>query len=249
MTFVQRHAYGFGCGLAAVFWPLFRRRRRISVDNLLRGGVASDEAEARRIAKRAFCHFLGHMCEALCVPGVVTKENWRDHLDCSEADPTAVKALLDDVDRPVLLVSGHHGCWEAATNIISFARPMIAVARVMDSKLLQNWIKKHHFRGPVTIVNKNDGFTKGILEQWQRENAAMTILMDQYSYGGAKTQFFGRRAPSRRRRALRSDTVAPSSSARSCASRHTVTALSATRRSCSGKTLIETLRLRRSTTA
>ena len=192
MTFVQRHAYGFGCGLAAVFWPLFRRRRRISVDNLLRGGVASDEAEARRIAKRAFCHFLGHMCEALCVPGVVTKENWRDHLDCSEADPTAVKALLDDVDRPVLLVSGHHGCWEAATNIISFARPMIAVARVMDNKLLQNWIKKHHFRGPVTIVNKNDGFTKGILEQWQRENAAMTILMDQYSYGGAKTQFFGR---------------------------------------------------------
>ncbi|MBR2837621.1 MAG: lysophospholipid acyltransferase family protein [Kiritimatiellae bacterium] len=192
MTFVQRHAYGFGFGLAAAFWPLFRRRRRLSVDNLLRGGVAADEAEARRIAKCAFCHFLGHVFEAMCVPGVVTRENWRDHLDFSEADPTAVKALLDDVDRPVLLVSGHHGCWEAATNIISFARPMIAVARVMDSKLLQNWIRKHHFRGPVTIVNKNDGFTKGVLEQWQRENAAMTILMDQYSYGGAKTQFFGR---------------------------------------------------------
>ena len=61
MTFVQRHAYGFGCGLAAVFWPLFRRRRQISVDNLLRCGVTADEAEARRIAKRAFCHFLGHM--------------------------------------------------------------------------------------------------------------------------------------------------------------------------------------------
>ena len=138
MTFVQRHAYGFGCGLAAVFWPLFRRRRRLSVDNLMRGGVAVDEADARRIAKCAFCHFLGHVFEAMCVPGVVTRENWRDHLDFSEADPTAVKALLDDVDRPVLLVSGHHGCWEAATNIISFARPMIAVARVMDSKLLQN---------------------------------------------------------------------------------------------------------------
>ena len=195
MTFVQRHAYGFGCGLAAVFWPLFRRRRRISVENLLRCGVAADEAEARRIAKRAFCHFLGHMCEALCVPGVITKENWREHLDCdSEADPTAVKALLDDTDRPVLLVSAHHGCWEAATNIISFTRPMIAIARVMDSKLLQGWIKKHHFRGPVTIVNKNDGFKKGVLEQWQRENAAMTILMDQHTYGAPLLSFFGRPA-------------------------------------------------------
>lgn len=194
MTFVQRHAYGFGCGLAAVFWPLFLRRRRISVDNLLRCGVTADEAEARRIAKRAFCHFLGHMCEALCVPGVVTAENWREHLDCSEADPTAVKALLEDTDRRVLLVSGHHGCWEAATNILSFARPMIAIARVMDSKLLQRWIKKHHFRGPVTIVNKNDGFTKGVLAQWEAENAAMTILMDQYTYGGAPISFFGRPA-------------------------------------------------------
>ena len=50
MTFFQKHAYGFGCGLAAAFWPLFRKRRRISVDNLLRCGVASDETEARRIA-------------------------------------------------------------------------------------------------------------------------------------------------------------------------------------------------------
>ena len=195
MTFVQRHAYGFGCRLASLVWPFFRRRRRISVENLLRGGVADDDAEARCIAKRAFCHFFGHMCEALCVPGVVTKENWREHLDCeTEADPIAVRALLDETDRPVLLVSGHHGCWEAATNILSFSRPMIAVARVMDSKFLQNWMKKHHFRGPVTIVNKNDGFTKGVLEQWQDEKAAMTILSDQFTYKGAMLKFFGRPA-------------------------------------------------------
>ena len=46
MTFVQRHAYGFGCGLASLLWPLFRRRRRISVENILRGGVADDDATA-----------------------------------------------------------------------------------------------------------------------------------------------------------------------------------------------------------
>ena len=194
MNFVQRHAYGFGCGVAAAVWPFFRKRRRISVENILRCGITDDPAEARRIARKSFCHFAGHMCEAVCAPGVITKENYREHLDFSGATPTVVKTLLDDTDTPILLVSGHHGCWEVATNILSIARPMIAIARVMDSKLLQNWMKKHHFRGPVTIINKNDGFRKGILEKWQAERSAMTILMDQYTYGGSLLSFLGRPA-------------------------------------------------------
>ena len=194
MNFVQRHAYGFGCGFAALFWPFFTKRRRISVENILRCGITDDPAEARRIARNAFCHFVGHMCEALCAPGVITRENWREHLDFADATPAVVKTLLDSPETPILLVSGHHGCWEVATNILSLARPMIAIARVMDSKLLQNWMKKHHFRGPVTIISKNDGFTKGIIAKWRTERSAMTILMDQYTYGGPLLDFLGRPA-------------------------------------------------------
>ena len=194
MNFVQRHAYGFGCGFAALFWPFFTKRRRISVENILKCGITKDVPEAKRIARRAFCHFAGHMCEALCAPGVITKENYREHLDVSEATPTLVKTLLDMPDTPILIVSGHHGCWEVATNILSLARPMIAIARVMDSKLLQNWMKKHHFRGPVTVINKNAGFTRDIIAKWQNERSAMTILMDQYTYGGSLLSFLGRPA-------------------------------------------------------
>ena len=194
MTFVQRHAYGFGCGFAAVFWPFFRKRRRISVENILKCKITADEKEARRIARKSFCHFLGHVCEALCVPGVVNRDNWREHLDFSDADPRAIEALLDSPETPILLVSGHHGCWEAATNILSIKRPMIAIARVMDNKLLAGWMKKHHFRGPVTIINKNDGFRERIMRQWFAEKSAMTILMDQYTYGGSMLTFLGRPA-------------------------------------------------------
>ena len=194
MTFVQSHAYGFGCGFAALFWPFFAKRRRISVENILRCGITADEREARRIAKKAFCHFLGHVCEALFVPHVVTRENWQEHLDFSEADPLARKALLESPETPILLVSGHHGCWEAATNIISISRPMIAIARVMDNKLLAKWMKNHHFRGPVTVINKNDGFKERIMRQWFEEKSAMTILMDQYTYGGSLLTFLGRPA-------------------------------------------------------
>lgn len=194
MTFVQRHAYGFGAGFAALLWPFFFRRRALSVCNILKCGITADESEAKRIAKKAWCHLAGHICEALCVPGVVNSGNWREHLDFEGADPGAVKLLLDSPDEPILLVSAHHGVWEAATNVLSFARPMIAIARVMNNKLVAKWMKNHHFRGPVTVIDKNHGFTPDILRKWETDRAAMTILMDQHTSKGLKLTFLGRPA-------------------------------------------------------
>ena len=194
MSFIQRHAYGIGCGIASVLWPFFWRRRRIAVENLLKCRVASDASGARRIARQCWRHFAGHVAEALCVPGVVTKENWREHIDVSEAPPETVKLLLDSPKTPILLVSSHHGVWEAATNVLSFARPMIAIARAMNNKFLAGWMKKHHFRGPVTIIDKNKGFTPDVLRRWTADCAAMTILMDQHTGKGAKLEFLGRPA-------------------------------------------------------
>lgn len=194
MRFVDRHAYDWGAALARALFPLFPKRRRIAVENILKAGITDDEKEALRIAKASWGHLVGHVCEALCVPHVVTKENWRDHLDVSDADPVTVKTLLDDTDRPILLVSSHHGVWEAATNLLSFARPMIAIARVMNNRFVAGWMKRHHFRGPVTVIDKNRGFTPSVLRQWENENAAMTILMDQHTAKGMPLTFLGRPA-------------------------------------------------------
>ena len=194
MTFIQKHAYGFGAGFAALLWPFFRKRRRLSVMNIMKCGITSDEKEAKKIAKKSWCHLAGHICEALCVPNVVNASNWREHLEFDEADPETVKLLLDTPDEPILLVSAHHGVWEAATNLLSFARPMIAIARVMNNKLVAGWMKKHHFRGPVTVIDKNHGFTPAIMKQWFGEKAAMTILMDQHTSKGLPLTFLGRPA-------------------------------------------------------
>ena len=194
MTYLQRHAYDIGAGFAALLWPLFPKRRRISVDNVLKCGITSDRAEAARIAKKAWCHLAGHICEALAVPNVIGRDNWREHLDFADAHPDTVKLLLDTPDTPILLVSSHHGVWEAATNLLSFARPMIAIARVMNNKFIARWMKKHHFRGPVTVIDKNHGFTSEIMRRWVEEKSAMTILIDQHTARGPVLQFLGRKA-------------------------------------------------------
>lgn len=194
MTFFQRHAYGIGTRFAAMLWPFFRKRRRLSVENILKCGITADPREAKRMAKKAWCHLAGHIAEALAVPGVVNKDNWRDHLDFSEAHPETVKLLLDSPDVPILLASSHHGVWEAATNILSFARPMIAISRTLNNPLLARWMKKHHFRGPVKIVDKNHGLTPDVLREWRETCAAMTLLMDQHTSRGMMLEFLGRPA-------------------------------------------------------
>ncbi|MBQ4440066.1 MAG: lysophospholipid acyltransferase family protein [Kiritimatiellae bacterium] len=195
MNFFAAHAYDIGGAFAAMIWPFFGRRRRLAVDNIIKCGITSDHKEAVRIAKASWKHLAGHIMEALFVPSVVTRENWREHLDVeTDADPEAVKLLLDSPDTPILLASAHHGVWEAATNMISFVRPMIAIARVMNNKLVQNWLKKHHFRGNITVIDKNRGFSPEIMRQWEETRAAMTILMDQHTSGGIEIEFLGRRA-------------------------------------------------------
>lgn len=194
MTYVQRHAYGFGCAFAALLWPFFRRRQRIAIDNILKCSVADDAKEARRIAKASWCHLAGHICEALCAPNVITADNWREHLDVSGLDAEAVRVMFDEPDTPILIVSSHHGAWEVATNLLSFARPMIAIARVQNNQMVARWMKKHHFRGSITLVDKNRGFTPQVIRQWERERAAMTILMDQHAGNGELLEFLGRPA-------------------------------------------------------
>ena len=189
-------AYGFGGAIAACIYPFFPKRRQIAVDNILQAGITADVKEARRIARRSWCHLAGHIAEALKVPNVVTRDNWRAHLDETGAPPETVKLLLEETNKPIILASAHHGVWEAATNLLSFARPMIAISRTQNNPYVAKWMKMHHFRGPVTLIDKNHGFTTDALRQWQREKAALTLLMDQHAgrKHGVKCDFMGREA-------------------------------------------------------
>ena len=51
MIFIDRHAYSWGSAFARLIFPLFRKRRRIAVDNIIKAGITDDPKEALRIAR------------------------------------------------------------------------------------------------------------------------------------------------------------------------------------------------------
>lgn len=188
-------AYDIGTAFTGAFYPLLRRRRTIAVDNILKAGITENPEEADHIARRAFAHLGGHLCEAFKVGKVVTRDNWREHISC-ECPESAHDLLFEQLDQPFILLTAHLGTWEAAVSILPFIRPMIAIARKMNNPLVENFMRKNHFRGDITIIDKNRGFTSGALREWKRSAAALTIVMDQHAgwKNGMSVDFMGRAA-------------------------------------------------------
>lgn len=190
-----RKAYAIGAAFASGLYPLFRKRRRIAVDNILKARITEDPQAADRIARRAFGHFAGHICESLKAGAVITADTWREHV-AFDGPPESWDLLMNSPGVPIMILSGHHGSWEVAVTLISFTRPMIAVARKMNNPFVERYLKKNHFRGAITIVPKKLGFTAGVLREWKEKGAAMTLVMDQHAGAkqGVRVDFLGRPA-------------------------------------------------------
>ncbi|MDD4101032.1 MAG: lysophospholipid acyltransferase family protein [Kiritimatiellae bacterium] len=188
----DQKAYAWGFAVAVKVYPLFTNRRRVAVDNIIRAGITEDKVNADRIARHAFGHLAGHICEALKIGNVVNEKNWREHI-VFDGPEDSWQLLLNSPDVPILILTGHHGVWEAAASIISFSRPMIAVARKMNNPFVDRFLKQKHFRGDITIVPKKMGFSSGVLKDWRARGAAMTLLMDQHAgpRHGIKVDFMG----------------------------------------------------------
>lgn len=190
-----RKAYDLGAGITSFFYRFFPGRRKVAIDNLLKTGVAKTKEEADRIAKIAFGHLAGHLCEAMKVGEIVTPENWKEHLQF-EGPQETYDLLFNHPETPVIILTGHHGVWEAAGLIFSFSRHLIAVARKMNNPYIDRYLKKHHFRGSITVISKKRGFTPQVIREWKNSHAAMTLVMDQHANRkqGIVVDFMGRPA-------------------------------------------------------
>jgi len=188
-----QRSYDMGAAIGSLWFLVSRRRRNTAIDNLLKTGVATSPQEARRMARGSFRHFTGHLLETIKAPDVITRANWREHVEIEASDE--VLALLLTPDRPVLVATAHLGCWEIAGFWASLFRPVFGLARPMNNPYVQRFMTQDHFRTDLTVLPKSQGFSPEMLRSWEERKAALAIVMDQHAgRNGYWMDFLGRPA-------------------------------------------------------
>jgi KDO2-lipid IV(A) lauroyltransferase len=190
-----------GCpGLAAVLGDLAFlfdvRRRRISIDNILKAGVASTPAAARRIARGAFRHFALLMIESLKAQRLLTPATLPTYTTLHV--PPETQALIADPAKGLLAACGHVGNWEIMAQVFSFAKPVVAVAQPMKNPLVDRLLARRTPDARFQTIPKHDDDMMRLI-QTLKQGSALAIMIDQHAMKKPViVDFFGRPACSHR---------------------------------------------------
>ncbi len=100
-------------------------------------------------------------------------------------------------NRKIIMVTAHYGNWEliATALTIKFNIKMSAVGREMDSKPMQNILKKSREKFDIELINKK-GALKGLIRALN-QNRILGLLVDQNiseKKGGIEISFFNHKA-------------------------------------------------------
>jgi len=178
--------------LADVVFTLDGSRRAVAVDNIRRAAVETDPAKARRLARRSARHFATVVVETLKARSLLAGERWREHVAFDI--PPAVREVLEDPDRGLLLTTGHFGNWEVGAQAISRFKPVVAAARRVTNphvdSLLQRRKPSRDFRLVAEWFGSPTRYTEALS---QGETLALLIDLDARGEG-IKLDFFGRPA-------------------------------------------------------
>jgi len=182
--------------LAAVAGRVFFRASRTHRDRALANIAASfphwkaDRVEA--VAEASFVHFLQLMAEIYFVPRLVHPHNY---LAKALYDPDDEGFALLNQRKPVLLITGHLGNWEAMGFFLAVGGHRVrAVARPLDNAMLNRWLLRVRERRGLSIIEKwNDPLVQ-IVEALDRQEAVAFIADQNAGDGGLFVPFFGRLA-------------------------------------------------------
>jgi KDO2-lipid IV(A) lauroyltransferase len=191
--------YTFAQGLARLAYQLDRRHRDVARTNLAASFGQLSEACIERLVRDVFLHFCSVVLEMIQLPRKLHINNWRRHLDISEAR-TLVGAMTSG--RPLMIVTGHFGNWEMAGYCIGLLGfTCHAVARPIDNPYLDDFLRRFRESTGQKLLAK-----KGDFDQMQRilgRGGILATLADQDAgRRGLFVEFFGRPASTHKAIAL-----------------------------------------------
>lgn len=184
-----RLALSLSRGVGALAWALLPGRRRIAVANVKLAGVARDDADARRIARASFDSFAMLAVESLKASKLITPDTVGEHVEF--VFPEEARALVETPGQAVILGSAHVGNWELSGHVISFFKPLVAVARNLDNPFAQRFMKKRNPRRRIEIVAKHSRDRLALLRPL-RSGKLLGLICDQHAAShGVVAPFFG----------------------------------------------------------
>lgn len=180
---------GLARGAATLWWWVDARRRKVAVQNILRSGVETDPAKARKIAKTSIQTFSILVLESLKSSNILEDDTWRDFITL-KIEPDVME-VLKNPDQGLILAAGHFGNWEIAAHLISQFKPVAGITRPMNNPLMEKLIKsrkgRYRFR-PIPKRESNPGRLIEVLD----DKEILALLFDQHAgKQGVMVDFFG----------------------------------------------------------
>ncbi len=174
---------------ADLYYAFSKKRRQIAQCNIKRAGIAASEKDIRKIARQSFRNFALVAVESLRFHSYINSDNWRDKVEIDVA-PEVMKILSND-EQGIVLVSGHIGNWEVAGKLLSFVKPVSAIARKMNNPYAEKIMEKRSAGTRVKLIPKRGAGALTFLREIRRGNA-LTLLVDQHARkGGIRVDFLG----------------------------------------------------------
>ncbi len=165
-------------------------RRRVSIENLRRTGVAGDAARARQLARASFSHMTQLVVETIWAryaPGFVEKH-------VTLAIPAATRDLLNDRKQGLLLATGHIGNWEVAGLAAARRKSVVGLMRPMSNPYVDAMVQRLLPPGGFRLVPKHSPDI-GRFAEYLREGSVLALMIDQFAgERGMSVPFFGQPA-------------------------------------------------------
>lgn len=178
--------------VASMVFLLWRKRRQISVENLLATGLAGTPAEARKLAQASFLSFALMVAESLVVKSRMTSANWREFVTL-KLSPEAER-LLADPKQGLLIASAHLGNWEVAAKAVAQLKPMLVVYRPFNNPELDRVFHAGRTNDRLRLVSRNERNPMRFLNALA-QGEMVALMIDQHVYDGrVRVDFLGRPA-------------------------------------------------------
>jgi KDO2-lipid IV(A) lauroyltransferase len=174
--------------LAWLACDLFGVRRRVIRENLERAFPDLMPCERLRLARRMWEHLFLMVCEIAHAPRKIHDTNWRKHIRFRNYEQM-MRLLWSE--RPKVFVAGHFGNFELAGYTMGlFGFPTYAVARPLDNKYLDRFVKRFRETKGQHILPKQGSADE--IAELLAHHRTLSVLGDQHAGPkGLWVDFFG----------------------------------------------------------